>query len=94
MDGGGSNDIKVTKDCCHHFHQDRGINNVYFNDIAHECQGRGGIFDNAVDTGRMVECCISRGRGSHAEAPRSPMELIGGGKKGKRRVRSRGIGKS
>jgi hypothetical protein len=64
-DGGGRIDRQVTKDCCHHVHQDRGINNVYFNEVEMKCMGRGGPAHKVVDWGRMNECCNSRGRGAH-----------------------------
>jgi len=63
FDGSGGRDKQVTKDCCHHVHQDRGINNVYFNEADKMCMGRGGAYDNAVDTGRMIDCCVSRNSG-------------------------------
>src|ERR1700761_570594 len=68
MDGTGATDNQVTKDCCHHVHQDRGIHNVYFNELEKRCMGRSGALDNAVDWGRMNECCASRGRGAHGSS--------------------------
>jgi len=64
-DGTGHIDRQVTKDCCHHVHQDRGINNVYFNEYENKCMGRGGPGHKVVDWDRMNECCASRGRGAH-----------------------------
>ena len=39
-DGTGRGDYQVTKDCCHHVHQDRGQNNVYFNEAEKRCHIR------------------------------------------------------
>jgi hypothetical protein len=66
MDGGGGTDYQVTKDCCAHVHQDRHNNVAYFNEAAKVCMPNGGSGGNSVDTGRMVQCCTERGRGSHA----------------------------
>jgi len=70
-------DKQVTKDCCHHVHQDRGITSVYFNQLENMCIGRGGWSHNVVDTDRMVECCGQRGKGSRSEDPRSGFDLLG-----------------
>jgi hypothetical protein len=63
-DGTGPTNYQVTKDCCAHVHQDRGRNNVYFNEVQWLCTGRGGPLDNGVDWGGMNKCCQSRGAGS------------------------------
>ncbi|KAL0059940.1 hypothetical protein AAF712_013287 [Marasmius tenuissimus] len=60
-DGSGGTNYQVTKDCC------AAVNHkAYFNEVAKQCMGYGGPLDNAVDTGKMVECCSSRGAGSKA----------------------------
>ncbi|KAK1223066.1 hypothetical protein PQX77_014065 [Marasmius sp. AFHP31] len=60
-DGSGGTNVQVTKDCC------AAVNHkAYFNELEKKCMGYGGTFDNAVDTGKMVECCSSRGAGSKA----------------------------
>jgi hypothetical protein len=65
----GEKDNRVTKDCCHHAQQDRGLNNVYFNEAEKRCMGRGGPWDNAVDFGEFTRCCESRGTVGHGETP-------------------------
>ncbi|KAJ8073246.1 hypothetical protein PM082_020116 [Marasmius tenuissimus] len=58
-DGSGGTNYQVTKDCC------AAVNHkAYFNELEKRCMGYGGPIDNAVDTGKMVECCNSRGAGS------------------------------
>ncbi|KAK1225888.1 hypothetical protein PQX77_011161 [Marasmius sp. AFHP31] len=60
-DGSGGTNYQVTKDCC------AAVNHkAYFNELVQQCMGYGGPADNAVDTGKMVECCGSRGAGSKA----------------------------
>ncbi|EIM81889.1 uncharacterized protein STEHIDRAFT_124761 [Stereum hirsutum FP-91666 SS1] len=61
LDGSGETDEQVTKDCCAAVNQQ-----AYFNEAEKECQPYGGHFGNSVDTGAMVQCCSSRGRGSKA----------------------------
>ncbi|KAJ8073267.1 hypothetical protein PM082_020139 [Marasmius tenuissimus] len=60
-DGSGGTNVQVTNDCC------AAVNHkAYFNKLSKQCMGYGGPIDNAVDTGKMVECCSSRGAGSKA----------------------------
>ncbi|KAK1223287.1 hypothetical protein PQX77_013825 [Marasmius sp. AFHP31] len=60
-DGSGGNNEQVTKDCC------AAVNHkAYFNELSKLCMGYGGKPSNAVDTGKMVECCSSRGMSSKA----------------------------
>lgn len=76
FDGTGGRDYQVSKDCCHHVHQDRGIKNVYFNEADKMCMGRGGPVDNAVDTGRMVDCCVSRNSGAWQPLKDNPQDIL------------------
>jgi hypothetical protein len=75
-DGIAPFDNKVTKDCCHHVHQDRGIKNVYFNEADKTCMGIGGWVDNAVDTGRMIDCCASRNSGTWVTQRDNPQDVL------------------
>ncbi|GLB33191.1 hypothetical protein LshimejAT787_0100760 [Lyophyllum shimeji] len=59
LDGSGETDEQVTKDCCAAVPQQ-----AYFNEAEKQCQPYGGHLGNSVDTGAMVQCCASRGRGS------------------------------
>lgn len=61
LDGSGETDEQVTKDCCAAVNQQ-----AYFNEAEKQCQPYGGHLGNSVDTGAMVQCCSSRGRGSKA----------------------------
>ncbi|KAJ8073245.1 hypothetical protein PM082_020115 [Marasmius tenuissimus] len=62
-DGSGGTNVQVTKDCC------AAVNHkAYFNELSKQCMGYVGPIDNAVDTGKMVECCSSRGAGSNFKA--------------------------
>ncbi|KAF2669559.1 hypothetical protein BT63DRAFT_364280, partial [Microthyrium microscopicum] len=58
-DGSGGTNYQVTKDCCAAVKQ-----KTYFNEAEKKCMGPGGWYDNAVNTGGMVDCCTSRGAGS------------------------------
>jgi len=55
--------------------------------------GKGGPFDNAVDTGGMVKCCTKRGKGSHGEDPKKAiacfLEVIAQAGKGRQGDRPR-----
>ncbi|KAJ8073248.1 hypothetical protein PM082_020118 [Marasmius tenuissimus] len=57
--GSGGTNYQVTKDCCAAVKH-----KAYFNELEKRCMGYGGPADNAVDTGKMVKCCNSRGAGS------------------------------
>ena len=61
LDGSGETDEQVTKDCCAAVNQQ-----AYFNEVQKECMPYSGPAGNSVDTGAMVKCCSSRGRGSKA----------------------------
>jgi hypothetical protein len=59
-DGSGESDYRVTKDCC----AAAGGRGAYFNEVYDVCWPKAGPAGNSVDTGGMVRCCNSRGRGS------------------------------
>ncbi|EIM79978.1 uncharacterized protein STEHIDRAFT_163232 [Stereum hirsutum FP-91666 SS1] len=61
LDGSGCANYQVTKDCCAAVNQ-----KAYFNEVSTECWPYSGPAGNSVDTGAMVKCCSSRGKGSSA----------------------------
>ncbi|KAJ8076098.1 hypothetical protein PM082_022083 [Marasmius tenuissimus] len=63
-DGSGGTNYQVTKDCC------AAVNHAaFFNELFKQCWPNSGPPGNDVDTGKMVECCTSRGAGSWLERP-------------------------
>ena len=61
--GTGQPDYQTTKDCCA---ASKETSTTGFNEASHLCMDALGI-GNGINLGRFVQCCGSRGAGSHSD---------------------------
>ena len=61
--GKGATNYQVTKDCCA---ATKETGTTGFNEASWECQDALGA-GNGINLGRFVQCCGSRGAGSHSD---------------------------
>ncbi|SPO31942.1 probable conserved hypothetical Ustilaginaceae-specific protein [Ustilago trichophora] len=62
-DGTGEPNYQITKDCCAATAES---STTAFNEGTHKCTDALG-FGNGINLGRFVNCCGSRGAGSHSD---------------------------